>query len=87
MFDSFVMQKRAERRRFRAGTAISLAMHLGLVAAVPWIATRHKVVEARPEVEVVFFRPPQPAPPPPPPAAARSPKQHKVTAKPHPVVQ
>jgi protein TonB len=52
-----------------------------------WIATRHKVVEARPEVEVVFFRSPQPAPPPPPPAAAPTPKEHKARPKPHPVVQ
>jgi protein TonB len=87
MFDSFLTAKLAGRRRFGAGAAISLAMHLTVVPAVLWITTKHKVVEARSDVEVVFFPPAQPAPPPPPPAAARRPKEHKPRPKPHPVVQ
>jgi protein TonB len=86
MFDSFLTPNRGARR-FRAGTAISLATHLSAVLAVVWLTTKHETVQPRSGVEVVFVRAPQPAPPPLPPAATRRPEQHKPTPKPHPVVQ
>ena len=74
MFDSILKPKDLPRRRFGAGTVVSVAVHVGVIAVAVWVSSR-PVEKDEQEVAVTFVKPPPPPPPAAPPAPV--PKQNR----------
>jgi protein TonB len=91
MFDAVLNRADGPKSRFGVGTAISVAVHVGLLGLALWLSSRPTVVH-EPDPEVKFFAampvaPPPPPPPPPAPTKTAKKVEKKVTPKPTTLVQ
>ena len=88
MFDDITQSRGKSAGRRLATSALSIALHAGVVLGAVWFSARLAKSKADEPVAVTFYRAPPP-PPPPPPAGhkAKNPRPHPTTPKPHPVQQ